>query len=159
MTRYLLTALLMCILATAAAAQTNTDNSLVVTEDKVNTLASKMYCPVCENIPLDDCGTAACNDWRSEIRVMMENGDSDAQIIDNFVTRYGDRVVGIPQNSTLRALSLWTPALLIVLGIIALGVFAVQREENGHILDSAVDDAPTADDWRAQIERDVQGVT
>jgi cytochrome c-type biogenesis protein CcmH/NrfF len=28
------------------------------TDDEVNAIASQLYCPVCENIPLDACGTA-----------------------------------------------------------------------------------------------------
>ena len=34
------------------------------TDDDVNAVAKQLYCPVCENIPLDACGTAACEQWR-----------------------------------------------------------------------------------------------
>ncbi|NQS91637.1 MAG: hypothetical protein HQ574_04445, partial [Chloroflexi bacterium] len=34
------------------------------TDDDVNAIAKQLYCPVCENIPLDACGTAACEQWR-----------------------------------------------------------------------------------------------
>ena len=39
-----------------------------ITDDQVNAIANQLYCPVCENIPLDTCGTLACEDWREEIR-------------------------------------------------------------------------------------------
>jgi len=32
--------------------------------DEVNSIAENMFCPVCENIPLDVCGTEACEMWR-----------------------------------------------------------------------------------------------
>ena len=38
------------------------------TDDEVNAIAEQLYCPVCENVPLDVCGTQACADWRDEIR-------------------------------------------------------------------------------------------
>ena len=31
-----------------------------VTDDQVNAIAHDLYCPVCENTPLDVCGTQAC---------------------------------------------------------------------------------------------------
>ena len=31
-----------------------------VTDDEVNALAQELYCPVCENVPLDVCPTRAC---------------------------------------------------------------------------------------------------
>ena len=52
--RRLLLIVLLLVLATVPAAAQDTD----VTTDDVNEIAGKMYCPVCENIPLDTCGTA-----------------------------------------------------------------------------------------------------
>jgi cytochrome c-type biogenesis protein CcmH len=93
----------------------------VVTDDEVNDIASGLYCPVCENIPLDVCPTQACIDWREEIRTQLAAGSNRQQIIDGFVARYGERVVGTPQDPMLRALSLLTPwvigLLVLVVGI------------------------------------------
>jgi cytochrome c-type biogenesis protein CcmH len=92
-----------------------------ISDDAVNTVAEKLYCPVCENIPLDSCGTAACVDWKNDIRLQLAAGRSESQIIDDFVQRYGERVVGTPQDPVLRALSLLTPWVLAVL----ITIFAV----------------------------------
>src|SRR5690606_6389989 len=93
----------------------------VVTDDEVNDIASGVYCPVCENSPLDVCPTQACIDWREEIRTQLAAGSNRQQIIDGFVARYGERVVGTPQDPMLRALSLLTPwvigLLVLVVGI------------------------------------------
>lgn len=97
-----------------------------VTADEVNTIAKKMYCPVCENIPLDVCGTAACAQWRDEIRIQLEQGYTEQEIINDFVGRYGDRVVGTPQDPTLRALSLVTPWVIGAL-VVALAGFSLLR--------------------------------
>ncbi|MFN3309334.1 MAG: hypothetical protein ACK44E_09010, partial [Anaerolineales bacterium] len=41
-----------------ALAQTRDPNS--ISDDEVNAIAKYLYCPVCENVPLDVCGTQAC---------------------------------------------------------------------------------------------------
>jgi cytochrome c-type biogenesis protein CcmH len=137
----------------------------VVTDDEVNAVASKLYCPVCENIPLDACGTAACHDWREEIRSQLASGMTEEEVINAFVVRYGDRVVGTPMDPTLRALSLVTPWVLgaiIVLG--ALWTFIRWRSRQGTVTsDGIVDtisepaDAARDDDYyRTRLEQDLQ---
>lgn len=58
MARWLKLALIaaICLMASLALAQ---DTASGVTADQVNAIAKKLFCPVCENIPLDTCGTAA----------------------------------------------------------------------------------------------------
>lgn len=131
----------------------------VVTEDMVNEISSRMYCPVCENIPLDDCGTAACQDWRAEIRLFLEDGWTEEEIRADFVARFGDRVVGVPTDPVLRGLSLITPWVLSAI-VLVIVVFTMMRamEPKQTALNTATDTAvPDADDLRAQLERDIQG--
>jgi len=40
-------------------------------DDQVNAIARQLFCPICENIPLDVCPTQACHDWRELIRQML----------------------------------------------------------------------------------------
>ncbi|MCJ7533377.1 MAG: cytochrome c-type biogenesis protein CcmH [Anaerolineales bacterium] len=65
-------------------------------DDQVNAIAKQMYCPVCENIPLDVCGTQACAQWRDLIREKLSQGWTDNQIKDYFAQQYGDRVLATP---------------------------------------------------------------
>lgn len=91
--------LLLATTATAFAQQ-------AVTADQVNEIAKGLYCPVCESEPLDTCGTQACQDWREEIRVQLEAGRTDEQIYDDFVARYGERVLAQPSSQGFNLL-LW----------------------------------------------------
>ena len=94
-----ITAALLILILTALAGLVGAQDSpgQAVTADDVNAVAKQMYCPVCENIPLDVCGTAACAQWRDEIRIQLESGSTPDEVIRNFVARYGDRVVSTPQ--------------------------------------------------------------
>ena len=73
-----------------------------VTADDVNSIAKQMYCPVCENEPLDACRTAACQQWRAQIGQMLSEGQTEQQIKDYFVSRYGARVLAQPPARELR---------------------------------------------------------
>ena len=128
-----------------------------VTFDQVNEIARELYCPVCPNETLDVCQTQACVQWRAEIREQLEQGENAEQIINTFVQRYGDRVLGTPQDPTLRALSLVTPFLLAGVALVV-GVFTFLRwRGQPHLEPSAPNTTPMlSDDYRQQLERDLQ---
>jgi cytochrome c-type biogenesis protein CcmH len=88
-----------------------------VTDDEVNAIAKQLYCPVCENIPLDVCPTDACADWRDEIRLMLSQGKTEAEIKQYFVDRFGDRVIGAPPARGLNWLVYIIPPLAILAGV------------------------------------------
>jgi hypothetical protein len=43
-------------------------------DDEVNAIARQLFCPICQNTPLDVCPTQACHDWRELIRQMLAQG-------------------------------------------------------------------------------------
>jgi cytochrome c-type biogenesis protein CcmH/NrfF len=65
-------------------------------DDAVNAIARQLYCPVCENIPLDVCPTQACAQWRALIREKLAQGWTEEQIKAYFVEQYGVRVLNEP---------------------------------------------------------------
>lgn len=91
-----------------------------VTDDQVNAVARQLYCPVCENIPLDVCGTQACAQWRELIREKLGQGWGEDQIKDYFVAQYGDRVLAMPPARGLNWLVYIIPPLVILAGIFIL---------------------------------------
>src|ERR1043166_5120214 len=68
------------------------------TDDDVNRIAKQLYCPVCENTPLDVCPTDACRQWRELIRTMLAEGKSEGEIKQYFLTKYGARVLNEPPS-------------------------------------------------------------
>lgn len=90
------------------------------TDDEVNRIARRLYCPVCENTPLDVCPTEACRQWRELIRQQLADGWSEDQIEQYFVEQYGARVLAEPPRSGLNWLVYVLPPLIIVAGIVLL---------------------------------------
>lgn len=87
-----------------------------VTDDDVNEIARDLYCPICENTPLDACPTQACQDWREEIRVQLSEGRTRAEIEQYFVERHGARVLAQPRFEGFTALVWLLPILAVLLG-------------------------------------------
>jgi len=83
------------------------------TDDDVNKIAKKLFCPVCENTPLDVCPTEACRQWREQIRQMLIEGKTEDEIIQYFIDTYGVRASGDPPN---KIASYLIPATAILLG-------------------------------------------
>jgi len=95
-------------------------SSGTITDDQVNAIAKELYCPVCENVPLDVCGTQACEQWRELIRQKLAEGWSAAQIKQYFVDQYGDRVLATPPVRGFNWLIYVLPPLMILAGGIIL---------------------------------------
>ena len=86
-----------------------------VTDNDINRVAHQLYCPVCENTPLDVCPTQACAQWRATIGDKLAAGWTDQQILDYFVAQYGERVLARPSTHGLNVL-VWVIPPLLVLG-------------------------------------------
>jgi len=88
----------------------------VPSDDEVNQIASQLYCPICENVPLDECTTEVCKDWRDLIRQRLAEGWSQEEIKAYFVDYYGERVLGEPPREGLHWLLYLLPPLIIIVG-------------------------------------------
>ena len=87
-------------------------------DDEVNAISKGLYCPVCENVPLDVCPTQACAQWRALIREKLIDGWTEDQIKQYFVDQYGDRVLAQPPARGLNWLIYILPPLIFVGGIV-----------------------------------------
>jgi cytochrome c-type biogenesis protein CcmH len=89
-------------------------------DDEVNAIAKQLYCPVCENIPLEECGTKACEQWRGVIRDKLSEGWTEKEIKAYFVEQYGDRVLAEPPKRGLNWLVYIVPPIVFLGGVYVL---------------------------------------
>jgi len=105
------------------------------TDDEVNAIAKQLYCPVCENISLEACGTAACEQWRNIIREKLKEGWTEDEIKTYFVDQYGDRVMAEPPRRGFNWLVYIVPLLVFIIGIILLyRAFQIWRSPEPEII-------------------------
>ncbi|HEX9616508.1 MAG TPA: cytochrome c-type biogenesis protein [Anaerolineales bacterium] len=143
------------LLSVAAAAQEATPPP--ITDDAVNAIAKQLYCPVCENIPLDVCPTQACAQWRALIRQMLAEGKSEADIKDYFVAQYGDRVLAVPPARGLNWLVYIIPPFAMLAGAFIL-YRAMRAWKTSPPASAGQPDAPQAsgDEYIARLEEELR---
>src|SRR3989337_3148061 len=76
---FILAFVLAASLMTVMIVNAQDEQPRIPTDDEVNAVAKKLYCPVCPNTPLDVCETQACKDWRAQIRDQLAAGWSGQQ--------------------------------------------------------------------------------
>jgi cytochrome c-type biogenesis protein CcmH len=83
-------------------------------EARARAISANLRCLVCQNQSIDDSDAPLAKDLRLLVRERLKAGDSDAEIVDFVVARYGEFVLLKPRLSP-QTLILWfaTPALLL----------------------------------------------
>lgn len=147
------------LFVTPAMAQESTPPPPVATpsDNEVNAIAKNMYCPVCENVPLDVCPTLACIQWRELIREKLIEGLSEDEIYDYFVLQYGDRVLAAPPATGLNLLIYIAPPVLIAATFYIVWQMMRRMRAAGAAAGAAQVRAPEAkDDYHARLEDELK---
>ena len=94
-------------------------------EGRARALSKELRCMVCQNQSIDDSDAPLARDLRVLVRERLQAGDSDGQVIDFLVARYGEFVLLKPRFSLHTALLWLGPAAVMLIG--ALGLFVLAR--------------------------------
>jgi cytochrome c-type biogenesis protein CcmH len=124
-----------------------------VLESRARDLSRELRCMVCQNQSIDDSEAPLARDLRLLVRERLSNGDSDRQVLDFLVARYGEFVLLKPRLEW-QTLLLWgLPPAALMVGIVAL--FVQIRRRN-----SAISELPplTAEE-RRKLSTLVDGAT
>jgi cytochrome c-type biogenesis protein CcmH len=133
-------------------------------DDEVNAIAKHLYCPVCENTPLDVCPTEACRQWRALIRQQLSDGWTEDQIQQYFVENYGARVLAEPPRSGLNWLVYILPPAIILTGALvlfrALRAWTAPSKPGPASYEAAApsipDPKPVQDEYVARLEEELR---
>ena len=98
-----------------------------VLEQRARNLSAQLRCMVCQNQSIDDSNAELARDLRVLVRERLTNGDTDQQVIDYVVSRYGEFVLLKPRFSVKTAILWATPILLLLIGATAIFVFIRTR--------------------------------
>jgi len=112
--------LLVCAAAAAPAKEAAPAAQDPALEKRMMALAEELRCLVCQNQTLAESNAGLAEDLRNEIRDKMRQGNSDAQVVDYLVARYGDFVRYRPPLKATTVLLWFGPLLLLAGGFIVL---------------------------------------
>lgn len=125
-----MTALLLCAALPAAAAEAQPAAADVALEKRVTALAEELRCLVCQNQTIADSNAPLAVDLRSQVREKLAAGQSEREIIDYMVARYGDFVLYRPPVKNTTLLLWFGPPVLLLMGL-WLFVRTVRRRRAG----------------------------
>ena len=134
--RSLLIALGLLLAFSASAIDTEEAFEDPAMQARYDALIDEVRCLVCQNQTIKDSNAFLAKDLRREIRRLMEEGQSDAEIADFLVARYGEFVLYRPRMSG-NTLLLWLAPLILLGG----GGFVVARVIRGRMA-LPIDDEP-----------------
>jgi cytochrome c-type biogenesis protein CcmH len=124
MRRLALIVLIAALLTPAAAMAVQPDEILkdAGLEARARNLSRELRCMVCQNQSIDDSDAPLARDLRLLVRQRLESGDSDRQVLDFLVARYGEFVLLRPplEWHTLMLWGLPPAALLVGIGFVLL---------------------------------------
>ena len=120
-------------------------------ELRARDLSRELRCMVCQNQSIDDSEAPLARDLRLLVRERIAAGDSDAQVIDFLVARYGEFVLLKPRLNSHTWLLWLLPPLALAGGGIALWINGRRRTRSGISQDDALFKL-TADE-EARLER------
>jgi cytochrome c-type biogenesis protein CcmH len=126
-------------------------------ESRARDLSRELRCMVCQNQSIDDSEAPLARDLRLLVRERIAAGDSDAQVIDFLVARYGEFVLLKPRL-TPHTLLLWLlPPLALAGGGLALWAHSRRRSKSAATEDQAL--FKLTPDEEARLERLIDAET
>jgi cytochrome c-type biogenesis protein CcmH len=99
-------------------------------ETRARALSKELRCMVCQNQSIDDSDAPLARDLRVLVRERLQAGDTDQQVIDFLIARYGEFVLLRPRFSSRTAVLWLTPLGVLVIGVLGLAMVARRRADS-----------------------------
>ena len=89
-------------------------------EKRARHISKDLRCLVCQNQSIDDSDAPLARDLRLLVRERLIQGDTDNEVFDYVVSRYGDFVLLRPPVKAVTAILWLGPAIFVLIGFIGL---------------------------------------
>jgi cytochrome c-type biogenesis protein CcmH len=96
-------------------------------EARARAISRDLRCMVCQNQSIDDSEAPLARDLRLLVRERLKAGDTDSQVVDFMVARYGEFVLLKPRMSWHTVILWAAPPMVLVAGLIAIGLAQRRR--------------------------------
>src|SRR6202795_3316099 len=90
-------------------------------ETRARVISHELRCMVCQNQSIDDSEAPLARDLRLLVRERLKAGDSDMQVVDFMVARYGEFVLLKPRVSWHTAILWGAPLAILIAGLFVIG--------------------------------------
>ena len=142
MVKHLFIAWLVCVLSIAQAKVAPNTSADPVLEAKMMVIAEELRCLVCQNETIAASSADLAVDLKNQIRIKLNEGQSQKQILDFMVQRYGDFVLYRPPLKTTTVLLWLGPFTLLAIAVLMMVLNVRRRRRSAQ--PAALSDADTA---------------
>ncbi len=97
-------------------------------QTRFTTLTSQLRCLVCQNQNLAESNAPLANDLRDQIYTKIQRGQSNQEIVQYLVTRYGDFILYRPPFNVV-TMGLWLGPLLVLLSSLGYLLFYIYKRK------------------------------
>ena len=116
-------------------------------EQRARKLSLELRCLVCQNQSIDDSNAPLAKDLRVLVRERLKAGDTDSEVIDYIVARYGEFVLLRPRFA-LHTLLLWISPLILLI----FGIYLIYRVSKGNTEQEKVATSELSDEENQKVK-------
>lgn len=125
-------------------------------EGRARVLSQQIRCMVCQNQSIDDSDAPLARDLRLLVRERISAGDSDSQVLDFLVARYGQFVLLKPRFEGETILLWILPPLVLAIGAVV--VIVTLRRRGGQVGRTRAGEIALTPDEAARVEKLLAGM-
>jgi cytochrome c-type biogenesis protein CcmH len=97
-----------------------------VLESRAREISAGLRCPVCQNESIDESNATISHELRVLLRERLVAGDTDAQVVDFLVARFGEFILLQPDRQGAN-LILWAAAPVMLIIALLVGWITIRR--------------------------------
>ena len=125
---------------------------------RVYEIADKLNCPLCQGQTLSECPLQICEEMRAEIAQRLQAGQSEQEILDAFVARYGIGILNQPPAKGFNLLA-WVIPFVGLAVVLAIGGWVLvawsRRRQAGETLPPAPSE-PLPEEYVRRLEEELE---
>ncbi len=115
---------LLLVIVAGAQLVFNTAAPDATAEARAHAIGERLACPICAGLSVADSPSALAQQMRAVIADQIAAGQSDAQIEQYFVARYGPAILLTPPKQGFTLLAWWGPVLFLLVSALGIGAAA-----------------------------------
>lgn len=151
-----LTVVILCLTLVSAPLQAVEPDEVLddpVLEGRARELSKEIRCLVCQNESIDSSNAQLAKDLRVIVRERLVAGDSDQEVYDYLVARYGDFVLLRPPMRPETYFLWYGPAVVLLLGAAGVGFYFMRLKQRA----ASEAPSPLSDQEQEQLARLLAG--
>ena len=134
----------------------------ITLEQRAHQLSGELMCPVCDGQTIDGSSAQIAIDMRLKVRELLEEGNTNAEIREYFVVRYGEEILAAPGGSGFNLLA-WIVPVVIVVGALGIALFTIKNMRDSSLKtqtstasgSSTTTGGSDLSDYLAKVDRDL----